>query len=57
MKRLEGSKRRLDGSLVDVCRVDFIVFCAEYSRGFLYVIVWDWCWVKIKSLLSIFMDF
>ena len=29
MKRLEGSKRRLDGSLVDVCRVDFMVFCAN----------------------------
>ena len=34
MWRLAGSKGRLDGSLVDVCRVDFIVFCAEYSRGF-----------------------
>ena len=34
MKRLEGSKRRLDGSLVDVCHVDFYGFLCKYSRRF-----------------------
>ena len=35
MKRLEGSKRRMDGSLVDVCRVDFMVFCANILVDFI----------------------
>ena len=44
MKRLEGSKRWLDGSVVDVCRVDFW-FPVKFSY-ILYAIVWGWCWVK-----------